>query len=644
MKVKAIRMLFVLFGALLLLVACGGGETFVSPTEAPPASPVPPTETSAPVVEPTEEPMDESGAAAYGVHILGAWVDAGSPETDPFDYEGVDGNTYQGTFEVDIQPLFTTAGAWFENSPPCTSCHFGANENSAHEMDLSSFAGILSGADTLEAPPGVSILGESGPGAGDYSWEGSELRKRLRDNRMPPGFPFDITEENRDGPTLTINGTGVRAVDLIGAWVEAGVPETDPFGEYGATFEENVLPLFTENNAWFEGSQACTGCHFGNNENSAHEMDLTSYAGILSGADSLEDPPGASILGESSPGAGDYNWDESELRARLRDNRMPAGAPFDPTEANRDGLLVLHGAPVAMEGEAVVFGSGECEVKAVDLVGFWVDGGSPESESFDFTAVDGTECEGTFEVDVLPLFTAPGAWFTNSPNCTSCHFGNTETSAHEMDLSTHAGILTGADALEAPPGVSVLGESGPGAGDFNWEESELRKRLRDNRMPPGMPFDITEENRDGPTLTINGMEVRAVDLIGAWVDAGVPETDPFGEYNATFETDVLPLFTTSGLWYQGAQACSGCHFANTENSAHEMDLSSYAGILAGADVLEEPPGVSILGESGPGVGDYSWEESELRARLRDNRMPPGFPFDITEANRDGPTVLAGVVK
>jgi hypothetical protein len=31
----------------------------------------------------------------------------------------------------------------------------------------------------------------------------------------------------------------------------------------------------------------------------------------------------------------------------------------------------------------------------------------------------------------------------------------------------------------------------------------------------------------------------------------------------------------------------------------------------------------------------------MRARLRDNRMAPGFPFDITEENRDGPTVLEG---
>ncbi|MBI4772412.1 MAG: hypothetical protein HY784_18785 [Chloroflexi bacterium] len=66
-------------------------------------------------------------------------------------------------------------------------------------------------------------------------------------------------------------------------------------------------------------------------------------------------------------------------------------------------------------------------------------------------------------------------------------------------------------------------------------------------------------------------------------------------------------------------------------------MSSYAGILAGADVLEEPPGVPIIV---PG----DWRDGVLRARLRNNRMPPGWEFDPTEANRDGPMILAGKKK
>jgi len=237
-------------------------------------------------------------------------------------------------------------------------------------------------------------------------------------------------------------------------------------------------------------------------------------------------------------------------------------------------------------------------------------------------------------IDVLPLFTANGAWFEGAQACAGCHFANTEFSAHEMDLNTYAGILAGADVLSEPPGEAIIV---PG----DWAASSLRPRLRNNRMPPGWQFDPTEGNRNGPALTVDGGQITAVELIGAWVDAGAPETEAFpftdaaeAQHQGTFEADILPLFTVNGAWFEGSQACAACHFANTESSAHEMDLSSYAGILAGADVLSEPPGEAIIV---PG----DWAASSLRPRLRNNRMPPGSHFDPTEANRNGPTILAG---
>jgi len=280
----------------------------------------------------------------------------------------------------------------------------------------------------------------------------------------------------------------------------------------------------------------------------------------------------------------------------------------------------------------VVLADGECGVRAVDLIGAWVDAGAPNGP-FTFQSTDGKTCEGDFTKDILPLFTQADVWFKGSQPCSSCHFANSEASAHEMDLSSYEGILKGADVLSEPPGVPIIK---PG----DWEGSALRARLRNNRMPPGWEFDITEANRDGPTLTVDGTEVRAVHLIGAWVDAGAPKGSftfkgkDGSEHTADFTKDVLPLFTQPDIWFEGSQPCSSCHFANSEASAHEMDLSSYEGILKGADVLSEPPGVPIIK---PG----DWEGSALRARLRDNRMPPGWEFDITEANRDGPTVMAG---
>jgi len=66
-----------------------------------------------------------------------------------------------------------------------------------------------------------------------------------------------------------------------------------------------------------------------------------------------------------------------------------------------------------------------------------------------------------------------------------------------------------------------------------------------------------------------------------------------------------------------------------------------AGIMKGGDVLSKPPGVPLFGENKIGATDYDWGHSKMRARLRNNRMPNGVTFDITEENRDGPLVFRG---
>ncbi len=651
----------------LLAFALAACEAAAMPTLTPVPTPLPPTATSFPTVEEPVTFEEQYGAATYAVDLIGAWVEAGAPETEPFNYTGIDGKTYQATFAEDILPLFTQPNVWFEGSAPCVSCHFAASENSYHQMGLANYQDILTGADSLDSPPGVSILGQAKPGEGPFDWQHSKLRSRLRNNRMPPGWPFDVTETNRDGPCVEVSEAGVtvktgeygcelNAVGLIGAWVEAGAPNGEfEYGGVTLTFERDVLPFFTKNGIWFEGSQACSGCHFGANENSAHEMDLSNYEGIIAGADRISSPPGVSILGQAVPGEGPFDWKNSILRERLRNNRMPPGWTFDITEGNRNGPLVLHGKRIEEKPPAPQFGTGECQVYAVNLIGAWVEAGAPDG-AFDFVAEDGTNCVGTFAEDILPLFTQPNAWFEGSAPCVSCHFAASENSYHQMGLANYQDILTGADSLDSPPGVSILGQAKPGEGPFDWQHSKLRSRLRNNRMPPGWPFDVTETNRDGPCVEVSeagvtvktgeyGCELNAVGLIGAWVEAGAPNGEfEYGGVTLTFERDVLPFFTKNGIWFEGSQACSGCHFGANENSAHEMDLSNYEGIIAGADRISSPPGVSILGQAVPGEGPFDWKNSILRERLRNNRMPPGWTFDITEGNRNGPLVLAGKKK
>ena len=55
-----------------------------------------------------------------------------------------------------------------------------------------------------------------------------------------------------------------------------------------------------------------------------------------------------------------------------------------------------------------------------------------------------------------------------------------------------------------------------------------------------------------------------------------------------------------------------------------INFNTEAGLLAGADEGSEPLlGEAVAGDGGP----YNWSKSGLRARVRNNRMPPNAPFD-----------------
>jgi hypothetical protein len=145
--------------------------------------------------------------------------------------------------------------------------------------------------------------------------------------------------------------------------------------------------------------------------------------------------------------------------------------------------------------------------------------------------------------------------------------------------------------------------------------------------------------------------VAALDLIGAWVTAGIPETDAFDftdangqECTATFTGDVQKLFVEANIWYDGAPACTTCHYADVAKATKNMDLSSYAGILAGSNRVDgKPKGDDILGGG-------NWEASLLHNMLfapggqtTINRpaMPLGRPANVPEK---GPVISAGTPK
>ncbi len=161
-------------------------------------------------------------------------------------------------------------------------------------------------------------------------------------------------------------------------------------------------------------------------------------------------------------------------------------------------------------------------------------------------------------------------------------------------------------------------------------------------IPTLIPVSSVSTQAVAPAQTKGECLISARDLLGAWVSQAYPETAPF-EFRdntgnicqATF-TDVLPLFTTPSLWYSGALACDACHNANILQAAGRLDLSSYAGILAGGNrTSPTSQGEDILGG---GV----WEDSILYQQLFKYYLMPfgAAPHALTA---DGPVVMVGQI-
>ena len=134
--------------------------------------------------------------------------------------------------------------------------------------------------------------------------------------------------------------------------------------------------------------------------------------------------------------------------------------------------------------------------------------------------------------------------------------------------------------------------------------------------------------------------IEALDLIGAWVEGGKPDSATFRftaldgrACQGNYENDVQPLFTTPNLWYSGAIACTACHGADLKRAAGQMSLVDYSGVLAGSRRTDPTlPGNDILG------GADGWEKALLYINVHQRIMPIGRPPD---SPADGPVVQAG---
>ena len=133
-----------------------------------------PVTTPIPTLIPATLPAPKVGAEAVAakpkcrvamVDLLSAWVSAGYPETEAFEFTDIKGQTCTATFKDDVQKLFLEANLWYDGAPACTTCHNADVAKSQKNMDLSSYAGILAGSNRVgeKAAKGDDILGGGDP-------------------------------------------------------------------------------------------------------------------------------------------------------------------------------------------------------------------------------------------------------------------------------------------------------------------------------------------------------------------------------------------------------------------------------------------------------------------------------------------------
>ncbi|MBK9443950.1 MAG: hypothetical protein IPN53_22725 [Comamonadaceae bacterium] len=198
---------------------------------------------------------------------------------------------------------------------------------------------------------------------------------------------------------------------------------------------------------------ACTVCHNSNDPGKSYRgLDLSTCKGMIEG--STEKPKRAVFKPGTDP-------KRDILIRRLRNNRMPLGQGFENSTFTPNHMLVKQ----------------------------WI--------------ADGAKNDDHFNKNVLPLFSTPNAFGPKTPACTACHMSNQEPpSFHELNLSSHAGIMLGADSVAkgVDKATKVIVPGKP-------DDSFVWQHLAEDRMPPGIS---PAEARDHPNTTI----------LQAWIKQG----------------------------------------------------------------------------------------------------------------------------
>ena len=125
--------------------------------------------------------------------LIGAWVTAESPETEPFAFSDVNGNPCEGTFTADIQPLFVENSLWYTGAIGCVSCHNSALSDRSAGLDLTTHEAILTGSGRV-----ADSTAQSADILGGGAWETSTLYSVLVDQGLV------ATGHSADSPAVSL--------------------------------------------------------------------------------------------------------------------------------------------------------------------------------------------------------------------------------------------------------------------------------------------------------------------------------------------------------------------------------------------------------------------------------------------------------
>lgn len=134
--------------------------------------------------------------------LLTAWITAGLPEEEAFNFVDSKERQCSGTFAGDIQKFFVTPNLMYSGAPACTTCHNATLDPANKSLDLSSFEGIMAGSNRTEGNMGTDILGGGDPNQALilqmlFAPNGETLIGRPA---MPLGRPASVPEE---GPLIS---------------------------------------------------------------------------------------------------------------------------------------------------------------------------------------------------------------------------------------------------------------------------------------------------------------------------------------------------------------------------------------------------------------------------------------------------------